>query len=362
MYTDQSSHPADVRPRRERRPPAWFDEYDVEYPNYNQYPHPPPRVAGVQDRGAERAAKMDPLAHYLPTQQSDYAGATLRSPSRPRLLRPLYQSTPVYPAVPAPEAASAILDALKQLQEDNQKLHHTVSQMQQQINTRYSEFDMLPPSPPPPAQPIHPSRNYSYVVDELTERMQRTGMSPQRRQPATPEYCEPDPVCEWDSISNASSYRGRPKPSAQAQQPRDYQQERVYRGPKPKIPHFTKPDPREFNRLKTALDNLLPDDATERFKYQILVDHLKFEEALLIADSYTNSKKPYSDTMGSLIDHYGQPHQLALRHIAEMMDAPNIRANDTGAFKRFALRVRALYGMLDQQVTVVISRCNVGLT
>lgn len=38
----------------------------------------------------------------------------------------------------------------------------------------------------------------------------------------------------------------------------------------------------------------------QRFKYQILLDHLKFEDALLIADSYTNSKRPYLDTMASL--------------------------------------------------------------
>ena len=122
----------------------------------------------------------------------------------------------------------------------------------------------------------------------------------------------------------------------------------MYRGPKPKIPDFSKGDPREFARLKTSLDNLLPPDATERFKYQILVDHLKFEEALLIADSYTNSATPYTDTMASLTEHYGQPHQLALRRIADLMEAPSIRSHDTAAFKSFALRVRALVGMLDQ--------------
>lgn len=44
-------------------------------------------------------------------------------------------------------------------------------------------------------------------------------------------------------------------------------QERIYRGPKPTIPDFIKGDPWEFARLKLSLDNLLPEDATERFKY-----------------------------------------------------------------------------------------------
>ena len=121
----------------------------------------------------------------------------------------------------------------------------------------------------------------------------------------------------------------------------------MYRGPKPSIPDF-KGDPREFARLKIALDNLLPANATEWFKYQILVDHLKFEDALLIADLYTNSVKPYTDTMASLTEHYGQPHQLAMRRIANLMEAPSIQSHDTAAFKRFALRVRALVGMLEQ--------------
>ncbi|KAG1941627.1 hypothetical protein F2P79_016033 [Pimephales promelas] len=66
--------------------------------------------------------------------------------------------------------------------------------------------------------------------------------------------------------------------------------EPTYRGPIPTIPHFCSEDPREFARLKIALENLLPAEATERFKYQILVDHLKRENALLIADSYVNSR------------------------------------------------------------------------
>lgn len=52
--------------------------------------------------------------------------------------------------------------------------------------------------------------------------------------------------------------------------------------------------------------------------------------------------------MASLIEHYSQPLQLALRKIADLMEAPNITRGDTNGFKQFALKVRALVGMLDQ--------------
>lgn len=68
------------------------------------------------------------------------------------------------------------------------------------------------------------------------------------------------------------------------------------KGPKPQIPKFVHSDPSEFTRLKIALENLLPPDSTELFKYQVLVDHLKLDESRLIADAYLNSPTPYTDT------------------------------------------------------------------
>lgn len=102
------------------------------------------------------------------------------------------------------------------------------------------------------------------------------------------------------------------------QPPSPPRQEITYRRPKPSIPDFTRDGSWQFTRLKIALDNVLPADITERFKFQILVDHLKLEleDALLIADSYSNSKYNYSDTMASLTEQYGQPHKLALQRIA----------------------------------------------
>ncbi|XP_073722599.1 uncharacterized protein [Misgurnus anguillicaudatus] len=121
--------------------------------------------------------------------------------------------------------------------------------------------------------------------------------------------------------------------------------EYVYRGPTPTIPKFSRPDPGEFARLRIALDNLLPPDGTELFKYQILVDHLKLEEAKMIADAYLNSPTPFTDTMVALHEKYGQPHQLALRRIASVLESPDIKRGDVSAFQRFALQVESLMGL-----------------
>ncbi|KAI3365360.1 hypothetical protein L3Q82_010445 [Scortum barcoo] len=119
-----------------------------------------------------------------------------------------------------------------------------------------------------------------------------------------------------------------------------------YYGPRPSIRNFSRRDPSEFARLKLSLENLLPPEATELFKYQVLVDHLQLEEAQLIADAYLNSPTPFSDTMAALNDRFGQPHQIALRRIAAVMDAPDIRRGDIAAFEKFALQVQSLVGML----------------
>ncbi|KAL0161338.1 hypothetical protein M9458_045063, partial [Cirrhinus mrigala] len=77
--------------------------------------------------------------------------------------------------------------------------------------------------------------------------------------------------------------------------------------------------PSEFARLRIALENLLPLDSTELFKYQIL-------DAKMIADANLNSPTPFTDTLSALREKYGQPHQRG----------------DIPAFQRFALQVQTL--------------------
>lgn len=103
--------------------------------------------------------------------------------------------------------------------------------------------------------------------------------------------------------------------------------------------HLFHISPVRFVPLKLALGNLLPDDATELYKYQVLWDHLKFEEAHLITDSFLNSSWPYTDTMTTLTDRFGRAHQLALIKIAAVRYGPDVQPRDLASFDRFALQI-----------------------
>ncbi|KAK7926211.1 hypothetical protein WMY93_008521 [Mugilogobius chulae] len=174
--------------------------------------------------------------------------------------------------------------------------------------------------------------------------------TPQQRAPRADLYGQKYEASSFPAGDSqyGASYTGRDSSFPQMPYANVTQTELTYRGPKPTIPSFTSPDPRLFARMKIALENLLPEDATERYKYQILTDHLKCEEASLVADSYCNSWQPYTDTMQALTKMYGQPHKLAVQRIAELMDGSNIRSGDVKGFRLFALNVRSLVGMLQQ--------------
>ncbi|XP_024119318.1 uncharacterized protein LOC112140553, partial [Oryzias melastigma] len=356
-----------ARPKRTVRPPGWMTDYQA----YAL----PSSAALEQHQIREGYAEMTPLR-----QAPSPAGAV--------------RQAPILPSVP-----QEFLNIVQNLQEDNRRLQMVVSDMrrqmdrnaalhastslqsdqrpegaipadetwvsmrqltqssflqQEQLNLPSStdaEEEWPPPPPPvflpkdlcdPPDVQIVQSPQPPVITQELSHhlqglQLQQTQLRPVQSTPIlpaqpglspAPSMHSPDPVLAH-TMSTATT-------------------EKIYRGPLPSIPEFTRGDPRQFARLKLALDNILPADATERFKYQVLCDHLKFEEALLVADSYSNSPRPYSDTMASLTKHYGQPHQLSLQRIAELMDEPNIRSNDTAGFRKFALRVRALVGMLEQ--------------
>lgn len=73
---------------------------------------------------------------------------------------------------------------------------------------------------------------------------------------------------------------------------------------------------------------------------------MQLEEARLIADAYLNSSTSYTNTMRALHDKFGQPHQLALKKIASVLEAPEIRHGDSAAFQRFSLQIQSPVGLL----------------
>lgn len=74
--------------------------------------------------------------------------------------------------------------------------------------------------------------------------------------------------------------------------------------------------------------------------------HLKLKEVCLVTDYYLNTPTPYSDTMAVLNEKFGEPHHVALKKIASVMDSPDVRCGDTAAFNKFTIQVQFLARML----------------
>ncbi|XP_028301819.1 uncharacterized protein LOC114462917 [Gouania willdenowi] len=139
-------------------------------------------------------------------------------------------------------------------------------------------------------------------------------------------------------------------PASQAIAPHNFstQPRSIYGVPKPKIPDFTTDSEREFANLKLALDNLLEPypELTEKYKYHVLLEHLKLPEAQMIGQSCRHAPFPYTAAMQALQLQYGQPHQLAQSEIAAILTTPDVKSGDARTFQSFALRVHLLVSML----------------
>lgn len=122
----------------------------------------------------------------------------------------------------------------------------------------------------------------------------------------------------------------------------------LFNPPKPKIPDFTSDSEREFANIKLSLDNLLDPypELTEKYKYHVLLEHLKLPEAQMIGQSCRHHPYPYSASMQALQLQYGQPYQLAQSGIATILTSPDVKPNDSHSFQSFALRVYLLVSML----------------
>lgn len=122
----------------------------------------------------------------------------------------------------------------------------------------------------------------------------------------------------------------------------------LYGAPKPSIPDFAVDSERDFANLKLALDNLLDPhpELSEKYKYHVLLEHLKLPEAQMIGQSCRHEARPYTAAMQALQLHYGQPHQLAQSEIAAILNAPDVKVGEASSFQSFALRVHLLVSML----------------
>lgn len=81
-------------------------------------------------------------------------------------------------------------------------------------------------------------------------------------------------------------------------------------------------------------------------KFHILLDHLKVDPAKRLASAYSYAQQPFTEALKALDERYGQPRQLALRELKNIMALPPVRPGDGHGLDAFALRVQALIGLL----------------
>nr|XP_043883741.1 uncharacterized protein LOC122770735 [Solea senegalensis]XP_043883742.1 uncharacterized protein LOC122770735 [Solea senegalensis] len=118
--------------------------------------------------------------------------------------------------------------------------------------------------------------------------------------------------------------------------------------PKPRLTVFSSGRESDFLLLKKGLDSILGPHRhlSEDYKYQVLLDHLRFPAALQIAKRFINSATPYTTAMQALMQRYGQPRQLVQGKLNAILNAPPVKAGDYQGIEDFAAAVGTLVGML----------------
>lgn len=229
--SDRDFRPEDVRSHRQRNPPVWLKDYEVDLPR-----------PIVFDQ--ERPAEMTPLPQYTALHHWSVEGTEGKPSASPYV--PLYESTPI-PSQHTPPT----LEVLQQLREDNRKLHQAVLDMQCRMDKSYAlspphplllasehspsvrmkptvadtphqpvhqsaiaeEDEAWPPPPPPvaieerPRQP-NPDHRIIDVLKELKERILKLELKPSSP-PPTPDYQQPDDDTgqseSWSSLTNIAA-------------------------------------------------------------------------------------------------------------------------------------------------------------
>ncbi|KAK7886711.1 hypothetical protein WMY93_026332 [Mugilogobius chulae] len=194
------------------------------------------------------------------------------------------------------------------------------------------------PGPPPLGQPV--SQPYS------TQALPPTLSTPYMYQ--DPADMQPPVRTHSAAPQNAPQFSSF-LPAAQRPNLMEMAISSSYGIPKPKLVSFTSGKESDFLLLKKGLDGVLGPHPhlSEDYKFQVLLDHLKFPAAFQIAKRYVHDPIPYTKAMQALQQRYGQPRQLVQSEINTILRAPTVRAGDAQGFEDFALSVSSLVGLLN---------------
>uniref|UniRef100_A0A1A8V051 Uncharacterized protein n=1 Tax=Nothobranchius furzeri TaxID=105023 RepID=A0A1A8V051_NOTFU len=236
---------------------------------------PRPQVDFSQERGQPQPLRKEEV--MAPGSPFRPSGPAPRLPSHSRLT-----GTPIQAGDPFRQSDQPIQDPV----------YNMLSKMLHELQVVKDQVAAITPSRSKASNAGQQSCNSAGPRDQMS--------SPYTNTPYPPSLHSGRPTQHWSQWSGyeqptpvySHPHRSWQNPQSSHPLATPLAQEKTYRGPQPTIPDFRSKDPSEFTRLRIALENLLPPDATELFRYQILVDHLKLEEARLVADSFLHSPYP----------------------------------------------------------------------
>ncbi|KAL4007454.1 hypothetical protein ACER0C_001306 [Sarotherodon galilaeus] len=365
---------------RERRPPAHLQQYDVQYPgsrsarcdtgSQTECQHSDTDTHGLQDPDGESERQPETSPAPLPTNQDEVMRELLMTMREIRQL--MIQLSP-------PHSRSSSRSSIHTVSSDESKSSVCGLQAIPQTHQQHEQFPVIDPatcqspsqppqvsrhsgavpaaSPPLPnstildaavpssglPRPVFPTPDetpFNFLATPLQGPNQISCVQPAvplDEDPAQPLVCIPEPrqhpptplVPVTASSGYSSSIRTH-----------------VYKLEGPSFPDLTSEDEIQYRLLRMALTNLLDPHETEHFKYHVLLDHLKVDQAKRLAISFSYAPDPYTQAIKALDERYGQPRQLALKELRNILELPPIRAGDGRTLDNFALRVQALVGLL----------------
>ena len=155
-----------------------------------------------------------------------------------------------------------------------------------------------------------------------------------------PDQAGPTPADTGQFTPPSNSQFLEPRPSLMPRPVAPYVVETTF-------PNFTKEDRSQYTELRMCLETLLTASQDERYKYALLLRHVKVPRAHNIALAYAHSTTPYSDALAALDDRYGRPWDFVLQELREIEKLPPVK--DDRALDDLSVRVQSLVGMLQSQ-------------
>ncbi|XP_025760072.1 uncharacterized protein LOC112844660 [Oreochromis niloticus] len=381
------------RSSRDSRPPAHLQQYDVQYPgsrratceteSQTECQHSDKDTHGLQDPVGESESQPEKRPAPLPTNQDEVMRELLTTMREIRQF--MFQSSPSHSRSSRSSIRTVSSDGIKSSVCSLRASSQTHQQHEQfpVIDTATCQSPFQPPqisrqsglvpaaSPPLPnstildaavpssglPRPVLATQDetpFDFLALSRQDPHQISCVQPAvslAEDPVQPLICISDhnhhPSLEQQPATSNALHEQKPLVPVTARSGHSSStRTHVYKLEGPSFPDLSREDEMQYRMLRMALTNLLDPHETEHFKYHVLLDHLKVDQAKRLALAFSYAPDPYTQAIKALDERYGQPRQLALKELKNILELPPIRAGDGQSLDNFALRVQALVGLL----------------